>query len=233
MVQHCNNPDTDCRHCELKSPLFCYLKDEELDLVSKNKNMVVFRKGETICKQGTQMSQVISVTSGLAKLYLESPNQHDSIISIIKPSHFIGGPGIYLDQKHHYSVTALQDTTVCFIALQLFKELIDENRGFAHELLKEMSKNIISIYNRLSLLTLKQMPGRMADTLLYLFEEIFQDNKFPLVLSKKDLAGLSGMAKDSAVKVLREFQHAGIIDYKNNHIVLKNGEALHRISKTG
>ncbi len=233
MKQHCLNAEINCRHCDLKSPLFCYLADEELDRVAENKLMVLFKKGETICKQGTHMSHVISVTTGLAKLYIESSEQHNSIIRIVKPTTFIGGPGIYLDQMFHYSVTALTDTSVCFIDLKLFKELIDSNRAFAHELMKDMSKSILSVYNRLSLLAIKQMPGRMADTLIYLFDEVFEDTTFALDISKKDLAELSGMAKDSAVKILREFQNSKIIGYTNTGMTLLDRDSLYRISRTG
>lgn len=233
MKPHCIDPEVDCRHCELKSPLFCHLSDAELNRVAEGKLMVVFREGETICKQGTHMSHVISVTTGLAKLYLESSETHNSIIRIVKPTSFLGGPGIYLDQMHHYTVKALTDTSVCFIDLQLFKELIDSNREFAHGLMKDMSKSILSVYNRLSLLSIKQMPGRMSDTLLYLYEEIFEESPFPLELSKKDLAELSGMAKDSAVKVLREFHNDEIIDYEDSRIVIRDADALRRISRIG
>ena len=233
MKAHCTDPDINCRHCELKSPLFCFLNDEELDMVAENKLMIVYKKGETICKQGTHMSHVISVTTGLAKMYLESSEDHYSIIRIVRPTNFIGGPGIYLDQTHHYSVTALTDTSVCFIDLQTFKNLIDSNREFAHALMKELSKNILSVYNRLSLLTIKQMPGRMADTLIYLFDEVFEDTTFALDISKKDMAELSGMAKDSAVKILRDFQNRKIIGYKNSAMTLLDRDMLYRISRTG
>jgi CRP/FNR family transcriptional regulator len=179
------------------------------------------------------MSHVISVNSGLAKLYLEGIEQRNAIIRIVKPTNFIGGPGIYLDQRHHYTVTALMDTTVCFIDVVVFKDIIERNRIFANEFMKDFSKNILSIYNRLLFLTQKQMPGRMADTLIYLSEEIFESPKFKMYFSRQDIAELSGMSKDSAVKILRAFQNDGIINLTDNEMELIDPEALHRISRTG
>jgi hypothetical protein len=49
----------------------------------------------------------------------------------------------------------------------------------------------VKFYNRLIHITLKQMPGRMADALLYLQDEIFKQPKFPMILSRSDLAELS------------------------------------------
>ncbi|MBE0663636.1 MAG: Crp/Fnr family transcriptional regulator [Bacteroidales bacterium] len=233
MSGHCENPERNCLNCDLKSPLFCFLTDEELVLVRDNKITVVYKKGETIRKQGTYMSHVLSINSGFAKLYLEGLDNHNAIIRIIKPTNFVGGPGIYLDRLHHYTLSALTDCSVCFIDVDLFKKLIDENKTFANELMKDFSKSILSVYNRLIFLTQKQMPGRMADTLIYLFEEIFQTPRFSMYLSKQDLADLSGMAKDSAIKILRDFQNAGLIRITDSDLMIIDPEALKRISRTG
>lgn len=233
MKNNCENPIRSCNGCEFKSPLFCYLNEDEVEIIDKNKITVSFNKGETIRKQGTYMSHVISVNSGLAKLYLEGSEHRNAIIRIVKPTNFIGGPGIYLDQRHHFTVTALMATTVCFIELSVFKDIIDRNKEFAHQFMKDFSKNVLSVHNRLLSLTQKQMPGRMADTLIYLFEEIFESPKFTMYLSRQDISELSGMSKDSAVKILREFQNDRIINLTENELELLDHEALHRISRTG
>jgi len=201
--------------------------------IEKDKLTVTYRKGETIRKQGTHMTHVISVNFGLAKLYLEGIDHRNAIIRIIKPTNFIGGPGIYLDQRHHYSITALTDTTVCFIDLSVFKRIIDSNRIFAGEFMKDTSRNTLSVYNRLLYLTQKQMPGRLADTLLYLSGEIFESERFPMILSRQDISELSGMSKDSAVKCLRDFQQDGILRITEQELEITDMEALIRISRTG
>lgn len=209
------------------------LNNEELALVKDNKITVKFRKGEIIRKQGTYMSHVVSLNSGLAKTYLEGVEHRNAIIRIVKPTNFIGGPGIYLDQMHHFTISALMDSSVCFIDMKIFKQLIEQNKNFAGEFLKDFSRNILSVYNRLIYLTQKQMSGRLADTLLYLFEDVFESPRFHMVLSKQDLADLSGMSKDSAVKVFREFQNERIIRSVGNELELLDPETLKKISRIG
>jgi len=222
-----------CTTCEFKSTLFKLLNDEELDLVHQNRLTVVFKPGETIRKQGTFMSHVISITSGLAKLYLEGIESRNAILRLVKPTNFIGGPGIYLDQMHHYTVTALMGTAVCFIDIQIFKQIMIQNRLFAEEFMKDFSQNTIAIYNRLLFLTQKQMPGRMADALLYLYDDIFQVPKFPMLVSKQDLADLSAMSRDSAGKILRDFQNEKMIRITDHEMEILNAEGLRKISKVG
>ena len=222
-----------CISCECKSPLFRFLSDEELNMVQQNRINVVFKQGETIRKQGTVMTHVISVNRGLAKLYLEGVEQRNAILRLVKPTNFIGGPGIYLDLMHHYSVTALVESSVCFIDIHVFKKIIKQNILFAGEFMKDFSRNTLSVYNRLISLTQKQMPGRMSDTLLYLFDDIFESNKFPMLVSKQDLADLSAMSKDSAVKVLREFQKEGLIRITDHEMEILDAGALKKISRIG
>jgi len=233
MTDYIQKTERHCLNCPYRSPLFNLLSDEELQMMYENKITVKYNKGETIKKQGTFMSHVVSINSGLAKLYLEGMNNKNAIIRIVRPTNFIGGPGMYLDQTHHYTLTALMDTTVCFIDINTFKEVINRNTNFLEEFMKDFSKNTLAVYDRLISLTQKQMPGRMADSLLYLREDIFEDNKFNMHLSKQDLADLSGMSKDSAVKILRDFQSEGFIRISEHEIEILNYDALQMISKTG
>jgi CRP-like cAMP-binding protein len=213
------------------SPLFSVLKEQELEMVDHNKFTVMFKKGETIRKQGTFMSHVVSINSGLAKLYLEGSGFRNAIIRIVKPTNFIGGPGIYLDNMHHYTVTAVEDSTVCFIDIEVFKKIIDLNKTFAHEFMKDFSQNILSVYTRLLSLTQKQSIGRMADTMLYLFDEIFESNIVPLLFSKQDLADLSAMSKESAIQVLRQFNKEEIIRMTRDEMELLDRARLIRMSQ--
>ena len=233
MAEYFEKSPKNCTNCECRSPLFSLLSFEELQLVDANKINVQFKVGETIRKQGTFMSHVLSVNSGLAKLYLEGIEGRSAILRIVKPTNFIGGPGIYFDQMHHFTITALLDTSVCFIDLQVFKKILRGNQSFAEEFLKDFSHHVIAVYNRLIQLTQKQMPGRMADALLYLYDEIFLQIKFPMILSRFDMSELSAMSKESAVKVLRDFHKEGLIRISDHDIELYDVEALRKISRIG
>lgn len=223
----------DCMDCGFKSPMFNHLTKTELKLINQHRFEVKFKKGETIRKQGTFLSHVISLNSGLAKLYIEGLDDKDLILRIIKPSQFIGGPGMYYDQRHHYSVAALVETSACFIDVKIFKEIIQTNAAFASEFMKEFSIKMLLTYDRLISLTQKQIPGRMADALIYLSKEIFNSNLIEGKLSNQDLADLTSMSKDSGVKILREFKNEGILTIEKNTIEVIDMEALHKISNIG
>ncbi len=225
-------PCKNCYDCGFRSPMFNLLSREELHVINNNKFEIRFRKGEILRKQGTYLSHVISVNSGLAKLYIEGYNGRNLILRIIRAGNFIGGPGMYFDQRHHYSVIALVDLSACFIDMKVFKEIINSNPEFAGEFMKEFSRNMLQTYDRLVSLAQKNTPGRMAEALLYLADEIFERERFDPHITKADLADLTGMARDSAVKILREFKDDGLI-HLDKGIEILNRPALQKISEFG
>lgn len=222
-----------CHSCKAKSHLFRLLSDKELTLVDENRCQVKYKTGETIRKQGANLSHVISVTSGLCKMYIEGIEDRNIILRIIKPTNFIGGPGLYVDNSHHFTVTAIKETTVCFIDSKIFKLIIANNQEFANEFMMDMSRNMITIYKRIISLAQKQMAGRIADALLYFADDIYESNRFELPFTKQEMAAFTTMSKDNVVRVLKSFAEENIITLSGDLIEIIDHDRMIRISTTG
>lgn len=222
-----------CQLCSLRSPLFNYLGNEELENITNTKKRVFFKQGETIIKQGAPLTHVISFTNGLAKAYIEGKNNHNLILQFIRPTNFIGGPGIYVDSKHYFTVTAVEDSAVCFIDMVVFKDIIRKNPDFADAFLQQLSRNGIFHYERFISLTQKNMPARIADGLLYLQNEIFTGMNNEINISKQDLADLTGMSKDSVIRTLKELTDDQYIEVDQSKITIKDLSKLTRLSEHG
>jgi len=219
--------------CELISPMFQLLSPEELQLVDKNRLTIHFKAGEIIQKQGTFMTHIIFIVSGMAKVYYEREDQNNTILRIVKPISFVGGPGIYSDHFYHFTIAALKDTSVCYIDFAIFKNILNQNVAFASEFLKDFSNSILSVLNRLMTLTNKNIAGKMAYTLLYLFEEVYENREQLISISNHDLADLSAVSRDSSVKILRDFQKEGIIRMTDHVIEIVKPDTLRMIQSVG
>ena len=154
------------------------------------------------------------------------------ILKILKPTELVGGPGFNVDFRHHFSVSALTDSSACFIDVNIFKEMVETNSIFSMEFIKHINQATIMYYERMMSLTHKQMHGRIADALLYL-AKIYNNNNFETALSRQDIADLSAMTKESAIRICKEFKVDGTIDYTANKFTILNEDALRQISKTG
>lgn len=222
-----------CSFCQVKNDIFKSLCQDELNQIDGKRIEVHFRSGELIFKQGTPNMHFLCLTTGKVKTYIEGYGGKNLILGITKPVEYILGPGIYSDQMHHFSAMAIEDSVACMVDLVTFKNLIRSNPDFAEDFLRKVSVQSINNYELIVSLTQKQMPGRIADMLLYLKDKVYESNTFKVTLSRQDLADMSGMSKESAIRILREFKDEGIIQLDGNEFQILDLDHLIRISQTG
>jgi CRP/FNR family transcriptional regulator, polysaccharide utilization system transcription regulator len=221
-----------CRECNCKSTIFKQLHDPELELMNGNRFEVSFKAGEIMFKQGTPSPHFLCLTTGLAKIYIEGYGKN-LILSLVKPVEYIFGPGIYVDSRHHFSAAAVEDSTACLVDVNTYKQLVRENPDFAEEFIKRVSLQSIFNFEQFISLTQKQMHGRIADALIYLSESIYCQNPFKMTISRQDLADISGMSKESAIRILKEFKEEGILNVEGTSFHIVNPAQLKKISETG
>jgi CRP-like cAMP-binding protein len=213
--------------------LFDLLSPEELEKINQKHYEVQFNARETIFKQGTSFTHIICITSGLVKAYIEGYNKKNFIIRLVKAGDMVAGPGMFTDYRHHFSVAAIEESSACFIDVNVFQEIILNNTKLAFELLKRSHSRDIFHFDKFITLTQKQMPGRVADTLMYLYKEIYLTNPFYLTLTRQDLAELASMTKESVIRILKEFKDAGFISINGNEVKILNEKVLVNISENG
>ncbi len=209
------------------------LTEEELTVLNKDRYEVAFKPGENIIKQGTASSHLIMLSSGLGKMYIEGLDNKNLILELVQPYKIYGAPGIFVDNRYHYSISAIEPCTVCYIDVQNIKNLLRLNGDFTEAFLSNCSFNGIRTFERLISLTQKQMHGRIGDVLMYLSTEIYNSNTFDLPLSRQDIGELSGMTKDSAIRILKEFENEGIIKIEGKTITILNIQLLQQICIRG
>lgn len=225
--------DIHCKTCSLRANLFKFLTDEEMEIINDSRYEVSFNKGETIFKQGGPLTHIACITKGFAKIYLESPKNKNIILKVAKESELIGGPGFQVDNRHHFSVSAITDTKACFIDIGAFEQMLKVSMPFSMEFIKHINSATLHLYRKMQGLTQKQMHGRIADTLLYLSKAIYNNPKFETTLSRQDLADMSSMTKESAIRIMKELKDGGIIDCEANNFTILNENQLENISVTG
>ena len=222
-----------CYKCNERIPLFTELANDELQIINDNRFEVHFKVGENIIKQGTVASNLVYLTTGMAKQYIEGYDQRNLIIEILKPWTVFGGTGIYVDMRYHYSISALEDSTACFIDTANIKKLIRKNPDFAERFMNYCGTCSTSTFGRFVSITQKQMHGRIADVLIYLAETIYDSLTFDITLSRQDISEFSGMSKDSAIRILKEFENEGIIQATGKNISINKIDLLKEISIKG
>jgi len=219
--------------CDIQAPCFHMLTQEEAELVRESRTQVLFRKGDTLAKQGAFASYVLFLMTGLAKQYIEGDGSRSFNLRIIRPGEFIGLSSVFNRNTFTYSAVALTECRVFLIEKTTLANVIRHNGTFAFSFIQRYCEQNVDLTSTLRNLIYKQMNGRMADTLLYIdslradHPDIFQQ------LTRRDLADFTGISMESAVKLLKTFEKDMLIQLNDKDIRLMNYDLLNEISKLG
>ncbi|HEC42602.1 MAG TPA: Crp/Fnr family transcriptional regulator [Bacteroides sp.] len=222
-----------CIDCNHRAAIFKHLNKDELNRIDDTRYILSFKPGEQIVKQGAPFSYVLSFTSGLAKIIVEGSAKPDMIVKLVKPVEFIAGPGLFVDNRHYFSVVALEKSCVCAIDTYVFKDVLRRNHNFNEAYLSAVNQNYLFVMQKLISTFEKNTKGRVAEALLYLANDIYHAEAFNLTFSINDLASLSGMSKESAFRCIKDFGDDDIIRMSKKRIEILNLKLLTEISKKG
>jgi len=224
--------ENECKNCPFNSKAASTLSDCSFDQLNANHAVVCFRKGDSIIKQGMYSTNVAFLRTGLAKIHLAGP-YHEQIVRIVKAPTYLGLPTTFGDKINQYSVTAVSDVEVCFIDVNIFRDLLKQNEQFSYEIILELCRNELESFRRCANRTQKQIRGNMADALLDFSNTIFRSDTFTIPLSQAELANLVDTSRESVSRVLTEFDKDGIIKLTGKQIEITNKKSLQLISQNG
>jgi len=223
---------TDCQLCPYISSAALKLASCDLQHLSDNHIVVSFKKGDSIIKQGTYSTNVIFLRKGLVKIHITGPYS-EQIVKLAKPPTYLGLPTTVGDKINQYSITALEDTEVCFIDMGTFKELLKSNDEFAFEIIRSLCRYEIESFRRCANRIQKQTRGNLAEVLLDMANNIFNTDSFVIPLSQSEIGNLIDTSRESVSRMLSEFEKDGIISMQGKNIEILKKKSLELISQNG
>ncbi len=221
-----------CELCNIKSKAISKLSTEEIDKLSDNCLSVKFKKRNILIKQGTFSSNVVYLRSGLVKVHIAGP-YYEQNVKIVKAPCYLGLPTTFGDKINQYSVTAIEDAEVCFIDIDLFRNLLHSNPEFSYEIIIEICKNELEAFYRCANRTQKKIRGKIADFLLEMSEHIYNNTVFIIPVTQEEIGNLIDASRESVSRVFNEFETDGIIATEGKEVKILNKNLLKKISEFG
>jgi CRP-like cAMP-binding protein len=222
-----------CSFCSVKSCAVSVLSPDELELLSDNCAGVSLKKGEILYKEGTLSNFIIYLRSGLVKESVIGINGKEQIVQIIKPLFYIGVSTMLGAKVSHFNYKVLLDAEVCYIDSTIFKKLVHQNGHFAFEIMTALCRENLGNYHRFVENNQKQLYGRLADSLFYFSQDIFNSKSFEFPVTQKDLAAMISTTRESVSRGLSKFCKEKIISIDAGIVSILNIERLYDISKNG
>ncbi len=223
----------DCISCELRNLAFSSLSDEDIELICEAREEVSYSRGEVIHREGDPIRDFKYLKNGLVKLYKTTEGGDEQIVTITRPFEFVSNINVFHEELYRYSLTALEDSVVCAIRMDLIKEMILRNGKFALNLIIILSRTAERIISLGLEIRKRNLAGRIAYVLLYFSGEIYQSRIFDLPVSRKEIADLISMSSANVIRTFSDFRRDGIISTNGRTIEITDISKLEIISRRG
>jgi len=222
-----------CEQCQLRTLFFSHVKSDQLSDICEIKVEKSFIYGDVIINEGEPIREFIYMKEGLVKLSRKSSDSKEQIISYAKPFDFVSLLSVFSSERYKYSVTALENTVVCMLNLNVVKKHARENAMFTMDLMTRISEATDKIIVDNLEIKRKNLKGRVAHVLLYFSEYIYQSNEFELPVSRREIADYIGMTTENVIRSLSEFRKDKIIKIFGKDIQILDLHRLETISELG
>ena len=209
------------------------LSENELQTLYDNSKLVKHKKKHILFNEGDFTSHIFLLKSGLVKLSKKLKSNRSLIINITTPGKFIGLSSQFSSGIYNYTATVIECCEIYYINLKTFNTILENNAKYAMSLMKIICNESLNVFNRVIAQNNRQLPGKLADLLLYFSEEIYHSSSFEFPLTRNELAEMAGTTKESLIRTLTEFKNDKIIAIEKKSIKLKSFEILKTLSKIG
>jgi CRP/FNR family transcriptional regulator len=214
-------------------PVNQLLTTEQQVIITDNINIINYNRKDIIVKQFSASSHVYYIIKGIIKVSSEQRKGKNLVVKIDTAGSFVGLISLLGGDSYNFTVTAAENCTLAQIPISTLKSVMLQNTRFALEISQLISRHSLFLVNRLAGLLYKQLPGRVADLILYFADDIFCNKEFEFPVNRTELAELCGTTKESLIRTLSEFNHDRIIELQRNRIRIISYDILKTLSRIG
>jgi CRP-like cAMP-binding protein len=223
----------DCNRCVFRN-LSCHLIPEsDFEIIRKASVQLRFTKGETVFKQGSKAQSLLFLHKGIVKFSYQYGSGDNYIMTVVRGPKLLGGANLFFKETNIFSITAMEECDICLIDIKSLVTVALKNSNYILALC-ESTLNMFqhSIFNFISLAH-NQVNGRIANILLYLWENVYKDSGYEYTISRKEIAEFAACSHENVITTLSRFKKDSIIELEGKKIIIKDFEGLNEISKRG
>ncbi|MCL5246831.1 Crp/Fnr family transcriptional regulator [Cellulophaga sp. 20_2_10] len=212
--------------------LLSELPDAICKSIHKNRITIYFKCGDSIFIEGKEPTGIYRIKKGKVKKFTSTNFGTEHIFYVCKENEYLGYHAVLSEDFYPDSATALTDCEIEFISKSDFFKAVDKSHELAQRLLKNISREFGVFLNALKLLAKYTVRERAALNLLILESKFREDSRDDtvIIINRGDLASMVGTAKESLVRMLKDFKEEQLITTKGSSIFIKDYKGLVKAS---
>lgn len=193
-------------------------------------SLKVLRKGEVIYREGEFCNNVFLVYKGSVKSSKIDEFGKELIVNIHKADEFFGFSALIENAHYYESASAMEKTEVFFVTKSKLQKIVEHNHKLSFDILQLISENLIEVKEQLLQMAYGSMRRKTASTILKFANKMTVVPSRSINISRRDLAGVAGIATESLIRTLTDLKKEGIIEIEGRNIKILDLEKLESIN---
>ena len=188
-----------------------------LDTAGGARQIVTFRRAETIYAQGSPCESVMYIQSGGVKLSVLSKTGRAAVIAMLGPGDFFGEGCLAGQPVRMGSATAIMPSTILLVNKEAMVSLLHKQHALSDQFIAHMLARNIRIEEDLVDQLFNMSEKRLARTLLLIARYGKHDTPVRDVppVSQETLADMIGTTRSRVNFFMKKFERLGFITYKD------------------
>ena len=208
-----------------KVPLFSQLAPSELERVVEIARERTYPRNSVILFEDDPGDALYVVAQGQVKVVLIGEDGREVILSVMGEGEFFGEMALVDDEPRSAHVIAMEDSTLLVLRREDFQGLLAQTPGIALALLRELSRRLRRVDEKVGSLVLLDVNGRVAQLLLDLADEAGSEH-ITRRLTHHTIAQMIGSSRETVSRTMRELVEKGSIEVSRREIVIRDRAAL-------
>jgi CRP-like cAMP-binding protein len=208
-----------------KVPLFSQLAQPELQRVVDVARERAYPKNSVILFEDDPGDALYVVAQGQVKVVLIGEDGREVILSVLGAGEFFGEMALIDDEPRSAHVIAMEDSALLVLRREDFQGILRQSPGIALALLRELSRRLRRVDEKVGSLVLLDVNGRVAQLLLDLADEEKGD-RITRRLTHHTIAQMIGSSRETVSRTMRELVDKGLIQVSRRDIVIRDRPTL-------
>jgi CRP-like cAMP-binding protein len=216
-----------------KSPLLWGLPEHLSRDLFKGATPVHLSALEVLFHAGDAGDGCYRVDDGLLKVTMVSRSGSERILTFLGPGAVVGELSMIDGLPRSASVVAVRSAVLSFLSRAVFESFTEKHPKLCKYLVTLLSARLRETDVTIAAGSFLQRKGRLACTLLELADEFGQDIGYGRTvirqkIAQSDLAAMTGIARESASRIISDWQRCKMISRLSGYYCIENKDHLQR-----
>ena len=187
-----------------------------------------FAVGQTIYREGAPAEKLYLLRAGRVRL-VDGRGRRRQLHALLRPGEFFGDALRAEGAVAEETAIAVGKCEVWSIEARDFRTIIEGRPALAVDVIRTLGMRVRELGRRVRALTRKDVPARLAETLLTLWQQFGEREGEEMCLygvTQQDLADLVGASRSFVSTLINEMKREGLIAARGRVLILGNEAGL-------